>query len=115
MRQEKFVMRTGMILLVMLVMVTCVTIKPVSATTICEPVPLPCVPPGALIDSATFSIYVSSAAGQTVNLHRITAPWVETLVTWNNFGGAFDVAVEGLFIADSVGWHSVDVTALVQE
>jgi hypothetical protein len=95
-------------------LVTLVTIKPVSATFICEP--LPCIPAGATIDSAIFSILVSSSADpcQTVQLHRITAPWVETLVTWNNFGGAFNGDVEGSFVADGYAWRSVDVTALVQ-
>jgi len=49
------------------------------------------VPLGATIDSATFSIYLYSGdAGHTVNVHRITAAWSETAVTWSNFGAAFD-------------------------
>ncbi len=72
------------------------------------------VPPGATITSATFSIYVDRVSNQTIRLHRITAPWAEHEVTWNNFGGAFDSAVEGSFVTDSTGWKSVDVTALVR-
>lgn len=66
------------------------------------------------IDSATLYIYVRSASGATVNVHRVTAPWTETGVTWNNFGGDFDPEIVDSFVADGVGWRSADVTALVQ-
>jgi hypothetical protein len=73
-----------------------------------------CIPPDAVIDSATFSIYVSDAlGGHTVYGHRITAPWTEYGVTWLNFGGAYDAAVEGSFVADGTGWRTMDVTSLV--
>lgn len=74
----------------------------------------PCIPEGVDIYSATFSIYVDNHEGQEVRLHRITAPWVETDVTWNNFGGSYDQSIEGSFAADEYGWRSVDVTELVQ-
>ena len=45
------------------------------------------VPAGATITRATFSVYVTNPSHQTVRLHRITAPWTEHGVTWNNFGG----------------------------
>ena len=73
-----------------------------------------CIPAGAVIDSATFSIYVSADVGETVRLHRITAPWDELLVTWNSFAASYDPAVEGSFVSDILGWRSADVTALVQ-
>ncbi len=71
------------------------------------------IPTDADIDSATLYVYTTNASGQTVNVHRITAPWVEDEVTWNSFNGNFDSVVIGTFVADSVGWHEVDVTALV--
>ncbi|MCK4784494.1 MAG: DNRLRE domain-containing protein [Desulfobacteraceae bacterium] len=67
------------------------------------------------IRSATLSIYVNLATDATVNVHRITAPWTETGVTWNNFGGSFAPEIVNSFVADGVGWRSVDVTALVQD
>ncbi len=73
------------------------------------------IPPGAVFESATFYVDVSNAPNQTVNVHRITAPWDENTVTWNSFGGSYDPAVVGSFVSDGIGWHSVDVTALVQD
>jgi hypothetical protein len=70
--------------------------------------------PGVTLDSAVFSIYVGAASGQTINVHRVTSNWLETTVTYNNFGGAFDPAVVGSFVAGSIGWASVDVSPLVQ-
>jgi len=70
--------------------------------------------PGVTLDSAVFSIYVGGPSGQTVNVHRITSAWGEATVTWNNFGSSFDAAVVGSFVADGVGWRSVNVTSLVQ-
>lgn len=73
-----------------------------------------CIPEGTTISSATLSLYLTLVHGHTVNIHRITAPWAELGVTWNNFGGSYDPTVEASFVADAVGWKSVDVTALVQ-
>jgi hypothetical protein len=71
-------------------------------------------PAGAVIDQATFDIYqAGGAAGRTVNVHRITAGWSETGVTWRNFGG-HDGSVAASFVAGSAGWKSADITALVQ-
>jgi len=75
----------------------------------------PCVPEGAYIYTATFSIYVDDYAGQEVLLHRITAPWVEMEVTWDNFGGSYDSLLEKSFVSDGYGWQSMDVTELVQD
>ena len=71
-------------------------------------------PAGATLQSATLYIYVYAANNQTVNIHRITAPWDETTVTWNSFGGAFDATVVNSFFNDATGLTSVDVTSLVQ-
>ncbi|MBD3257215.1 DNRLRE domain-containing protein, partial [candidate division GN15 bacterium] len=69
-------------------------------------------PEGAVLDSATFYIHVNAANNQQIDIHRITADWMETTVTWNSFGGSFDNAVEGSFLADGTGWRSVDITSL---
>jgi hypothetical protein len=71
--------------------------------------------PGVTLDSAIFSIYLSTAQNQTVNVHRVTAPWAEMGVTYSNFAGAYDPAVVGSFVANSNGWKRVNVTALVQQ
>jgi len=72
-------------------------------------------PPGATLDSATFYINVNMESDETINVHRITDTWDEHTVTWNNFGGAYAPTVYASFIADAVGWQSVDLTSLVQE
>jgi hypothetical protein len=78
----------------------------------------PIIPPGATIDSATFSIYVTEFGPPgppvIVNMHRITATWTEPGVTWANFGGSYDPAVVGSFTASASGWQTADVTALVR-
>ena len=72
------------------------------------------IPEGSSIDAADFWVYVTRASNQTVYLHRITADWAEGFVTWNTFASSFDPTVLGTFVTDSLGWHSVDITALVQ-
>ena len=72
---------------------------------------------GAL-QSATLNIYVSHTHGETVDVFRVTEDWEESGpngVTWNNFGGAYDAGtIHGSFVANPTGWHSVDITPLVQ-
>lgn len=74
----------------------------------------PKAPGGVTITSATLSLYVTQAGGEIVQAHRITAPWTETGVTWNNFASSFDPAVAGQFVPLATGWITVDLTALVQ-
>jgi hypothetical protein len=71
------------------------------------------IPAGATFVSAKFYIYVIIPSSQDINLHRVTSPWEELVVTWNNFGGAYAPAIEGTFNAAAAGWYSVDVTSLV--
>jgi len=105
---RKLLLNTGFVLAAIFALVPFV-----SGQTLSDP---DCVPEGATIESATLSLYVATAGNETVNVHRITAPWAETGVTWNNFGGAYDMAVEGSFVTDAAfEWRSVDVTALVQD
>lgn len=116
MKQRNFVVSAKVMLFVTLVLVTSMIVKPVLAcdpTWDCEPVP--CIPADAVIDSATLGLNVIYANGQEVRLHRITAPWVETVVTSNNFGDSYDAAVEGSFVPTTADWITVDVTAVVRE
>jgi len=116
MKAKNLIFRARVVLLFTLVLVTSPVLKPVSASECdctCEPVP--CIPADAVIDSATLFLGVLGANGHEVRLHRITMPWDETTVTGSNFGSnSYDGAVEGSFVANSVGWFSVDVTAVVQ-
>lgn len=72
-------------------------------------------PAGATLQSATFYIYVTQTNNQVVNIHRVTAPWDEATVTWNNFGGSYAPDVWGSFTINALGYLSVDVTNLVRE
>lgn len=69
-------------------------------------------PEDATFESATFHILVDLESGQNVDAHRITDMWNEMTVTWNNFGMAYDMNVEGTFAADA-GWQTVDISGLV--
>ena len=72
-------------------------------------------PSNATLVSATLNIYINHPNSQEVNLHRITSPWLESTVTWDNFGAAYDPTPELInFTADAVGYKAVDVTPLVQ-
>ncbi len=64
--------------------------------------------------SARFEINSSNASNQTVRVHRVITPWLESQVTWNNFAGGFDPSVLGSFVPTAVGWQAVDITALAQ-
>jgi hypothetical protein len=70
-------------------------------------------PAGATLVSASFNINILVATNQNINVHRITNPWQEMFVTWNNFGGSYSPAIEATFNASATGWTSVDVTDLV--
>ena len=89
---------------------------------------LPGLPAGAIIHSATLSLYVKDASGGavTINAHRVTASWNEAQVTWKardkaanllwaSQGGDFDPAVVGATVVDDTKnvWRSWDVTSLV--
>lgn len=68
---------------------------------------------GDEVTQATLYVFVNKSSDRDVTVHRITSDWVEGDVTWDNFAGAFDGAVEGTFASDGYGWRTVDITALV--
>ena len=72
------------------------------------------IPTGTTVDSADLRIYVEAVNSQSVRVHRITAPWTEHAVTWNNFAGSFAPDIEASFVGNSTGFHQADVTGLVQ-
>ncbi|MEZ4299828.1 MAG: DNRLRE domain-containing protein [Polyangiaceae bacterium] len=78
---------------------------------------LSAVPAESQVVLAVFSTYVSwNEAHAEVRLHRITAPWEELTVTWQNFGGtaSWDPSVIASFDGHGYGYKSSDITALVQ-
>lgn len=72
------------------------------------------IPEGSTVVSATFGTLMYSNASQPIGVHRITAPWSESAVTWGNFAGSFDPAVAASLPVTSDGSRTSDLTALVQ-
>lgn len=66
------------------------------------------------VQSATLTLYVTSTGGETVEVHRATAPWLENTVTWNSFAGAYDPTIVTTFVGAPPGFVTVDITSLVQ-
>jgi len=74
-------------------------------------------PTGIVIDWARLSLYqFGNSEGTTVESHRITAPWAEDDVTWNNFGNgnAYEGSIVGTWQPGDNGWYEQDVTNLMQ-
>ncbi|RKX27551.1 MAG: hypothetical protein DRP45_00770 [Candidatus Zixiibacteriota bacterium] len=69
---------------------------------------------GADVQTATLYLFVSTASGNDVSVHRVTSDWDEYAVTFNSFAGAFATPSEASFVADVLGWKTVDVTSLTQ-
>jgi putative metal-binding protein len=50
---------------------------------------LSAIPAGAFVTSAKITLYETTSATATINVHRVTAPWNEMLVSWQSFAGAY--------------------------
>ena len=85
------------------------------------------IPPRSTVESAVFEIYMDSTKGQadTVYVNGMTRDWNENEVTWQRpksgflsfwspQGGEYEGQGFGSFVADNVGWKTVDITELVQ-
>jgi Ca2+-binding RTX toxin-like protein len=73
------------------------------------------IPGGTTINSATAYFYVTTKDFNPVNVHRVTASWTETAVTWTSAASSYNATVEGSFTPSSTGVYvSVDITSLVQ-
>ncbi|WP_437575511.1 DNRLRE domain-containing protein [Sorangium sp. So ce887] len=72
------------------------------------------IPYGATVESATFSTTLYSSGTGEIRVHRISASWAESTVTWSSFADSFEPAVEATFLGASSGVATVDLTALVQ-
>jgi hypothetical protein len=74
------------------------------------------VPEGAVILSATGSVYVMWNESDTaVRVHRVLAPWADATVNWPGFGSTSNFApeAESYFFAGDVGYRSFDLSPLV--
>jgi hypothetical protein len=83
------------------------------------------IPSSAVVNSATFTLYfngkehgppVEQGPEVTVHLHRASAAWSETTVTYASFAQQFDPAVVGIIVfAKSSSSKSVNLTSVVQD
>ncbi|HSN98499.1 MAG TPA: DNRLRE domain-containing protein, partial [Candidatus Nanopelagicales bacterium] len=74
------------------------------------------IPAGMHVDSAV--LYLSELYkddGTDIFVHRVTAPWSESTVTWQSFNGAFDPAPSASFYAWGGGVAQVHIEGLVQQ
>ena len=74
-------------------------------------------PAGATVVSADLYLYYWQPWSDVIEIHKVTAPWQENVVTWENFAGAYDPAVITTFSTSLIepGWESVDITSTVQD
>jgi hypothetical protein len=75
------------------------------------------IPTNAVVESAKLRLYVSDddACNTRVTVHRATAAWSESTVTFKNFGERFDLdAVGVIHVRSSNVRKSVDLSGLVQ-
>ena len=76
------------------------------------------IPAGIGILSGTLTLYVDFIQAEdppvVVFVHRITDPWDELTVTWDDFGSAYDPNPVASFEVSEPGLHQVDITDLVQ-
>lgn len=78
------------------------------------------VPAGSTVVLGVFSNYVSwNEQSSTVRAHAITQAWDEATATWGSFTAygavtGWDPAVLGTFDPSGVGFHSLEITGLVQ-
>jgi hypothetical protein len=74
------------------------------------------IPSASGITSATLKLYVNGGASHApVNVHRATAPWTESTVSFASFAQHFDAAAVGTFLANShTAEKTVDLTDQVK-
>jgi hypothetical protein len=75
---------------------------------------LSAIPPGATINSAIFSAYNTNTAQSDIRLHRITAAWSETTVTWQSFGAAYVPGQSAIFSNSNNPASTNKIVPLVQ-
>lgn len=84
---------------------------------------LSAIPTGSKILGATLRLYLDRSDGSDslVEAFALTEAWVESEVTWNQAtdtrnwtGGDFASTVYGSYMADGMGWKTMDLTLLAQ-
>lgn len=86
-------------------------VEPISGSVINQS-PKLTIPIGAIVDSAFLYVHVAEANNEAITVHGITAPWDENVVTWNTFGGSYNIGAEDSFTPDAPGWYSANITNL---
>lgn len=80
---------------------------------------LSAIPPGATVTRATLQLFANETGDGTIRVHRVTAPWQESSVTYASFDQSFTSETVAALRFDSrhgsshPTQKSVDVTALV--
>ena len=88
------------------------------------------IPTSSNVFSAEIRLYVTADATTppVVQAHRVLREWVEGTgsgdgaswnttdgsTAWSTPGADYDAGIEGSFVADSLGWKTLDLTSLVQ-
>jgi hypothetical protein len=79
---------------------------------------LPSIPSTAIILSSTMTLRKATSMGVgTVNVHAVLAPWTESTVTWNSFGGAYSSSILYSFapnVTPPNGTVAIDLTTQTQ-
>ncbi len=70
-------------------------------------------PAAGALEAALLRFHVRQASNQWLYLHRVTAPWTEQSVTWNNFGAAYDPSPIDSVLVDAAGWFELPLTERV--
>ncbi len=73
------------------------------------------IPPGSTVESAVLSVYVSEPSGNKVIVSWCWDPWEEASVTWDNYRDSWVPDTVDTFMADGVGWRTVDVASIAQD
>jgi hypothetical protein len=79
--------------------------------------PLGSIPPGSTVTSAVIELYASLNAGSstlTHGLYRVTGPWQENAVKWNNQPTFVATPTATALVGNGRGFKDFDVTADVQ-
>ena len=70
-------------------------------------------PAAGVLEAALLRFHARQASNQWLYLHRVTAPWTESTVTWNNFGAAYDPSPIDSVLVDAAGWFELPLTERV--
>ncbi len=85
---------------------------------------LSAVPPTVSVQTATLELYLRNFdLSDVVEAHRVLRDWTEMGATWNDYdgvntwnspGGDYDPDIADSFLADGIGWKTMDITAVAE-